>query len=165
MFFFYFTFSFFFFLFFFFNDTATTEIYTLSLHDALPIRAASRRRTLTAVEWKVPTHILSAPSPTSAPTRLRISRAALLVKVTASSRSGQTLRVAIRYAIRAVSTRVLPLPAPAKIRRGPSPCVTASCWGGFRRESKASTSGVSASSVGIGNRVYPALSKLTPHAP
>src|SRR3712207_7901683 len=28
-------------LFFFFNDTATTEIYTLSLHDALPI---SRRR-------------------------------------------------------------------------------------------------------------------------
>ena len=29
--------SFLFFLFFFFNDTATTEIYTLSLHDALPI--------------------------------------------------------------------------------------------------------------------------------
>src|SRR6266496_6782988 len=27
-------------LFFFFNDTATTEIYTLSLHDALPIAAA-----------------------------------------------------------------------------------------------------------------------------
>src|SRR5574340_1451559 len=27
----------FFFCFFFFNDTATTEIYTLSLHDALPI--------------------------------------------------------------------------------------------------------------------------------
>src|SRR2546430_15491838 len=26
--------------FFFFNDTATTEIYTLSLHDALPISAA-----------------------------------------------------------------------------------------------------------------------------
>src|SRR6266478_5281437 len=26
---------------FFFNDTATTEIYTLSLHDALPIRSAS----------------------------------------------------------------------------------------------------------------------------
>src|SRR5437899_4037942 len=28
---------------FFFNDTATTEIYTLSLHDALPISAASLR--------------------------------------------------------------------------------------------------------------------------
>src|SRR5256885_9674851 len=34
--------------FFFFNDTATTEIYTLSLHDALPIcwRAVSRPRPL-----------------------------------------------------------------------------------------------------------------------
>src|SRR2546429_9636156 len=29
--------------FFFFNDTATTEIYTLSLHDALPIWAPDRR--------------------------------------------------------------------------------------------------------------------------
>src|SRR6266508_7003499 len=28
--------------FFFFNDTATTEIYTLSLHDALPIRGPFR---------------------------------------------------------------------------------------------------------------------------
>ena len=28
------------FIFFFFNDTATTEIYTLSLHDALPISIA-----------------------------------------------------------------------------------------------------------------------------
>src|SRR2546430_12306281 len=32
-----------FFLFFFFNDTATTEIYTLSLHDALPILCPARR--------------------------------------------------------------------------------------------------------------------------
>src|SRR2546430_12791589 len=36
------------FIFFFFNDTATTEIYTLSLHDALPIfpgrRAGATRR-------------------------------------------------------------------------------------------------------------------------
>src|SRR3712207_9113736 len=31
-------------IFFFFNDTATTEIYTLSLHDALPISAARRAR-------------------------------------------------------------------------------------------------------------------------
>src|SRR5207342_3782080 len=35
----FFLFIFFFFFFFFFNDTATTEIYTLSLHDALPIFA------------------------------------------------------------------------------------------------------------------------------
>src|SRR2546429_3408665 len=32
------------FFFFFFNDTATTEIYTLSLHDALPICFASEKR-------------------------------------------------------------------------------------------------------------------------
>src|SRR5256885_9714946 len=32
------------FFFFFFNDTATTEIYTLSLHDALPICAAPARK-------------------------------------------------------------------------------------------------------------------------
>src|SRR6266496_6840778 len=31
------------FFFFFFNDTATTEIYTLSLHDALPISSAADR--------------------------------------------------------------------------------------------------------------------------
>src|ERR1019366_241762 len=35
---------FFFFFFFFFNDTATTEIYTLSLYDALPISFPSRLR-------------------------------------------------------------------------------------------------------------------------
>src|SRR5215211_5134813 len=34
-------------LFFFFNDTATTEIYTLSLHDALPIRT----RATSAQNW------------------------------------------------------------------------------------------------------------------
>src|SRR6185369_9301684 len=34
---------FFFFFFFFFNDTATTEIYTLSLHDALPICRRGRQ--------------------------------------------------------------------------------------------------------------------------
>src|SRR2546427_4514541 len=42
--------------FFFFNDTATTEIYTLSLHDALPI-SFCRRRTSGAVprrRWRRP---------------------------------------------------------------------------------------------------------------
>src|SRR5947207_13824780 len=38
-------FSYFFFFFFFFNDTATTEIYTLSLHDALPISCRQHSRT------------------------------------------------------------------------------------------------------------------------
>src|SRR5256885_4045992 len=34
--------NFYIFFFFFFNDTATTEIYTLSLHDALPICTGAR---------------------------------------------------------------------------------------------------------------------------
>ena len=37
---------------FFFNDTATTEIYTLSLHDALPILVEDlARRSITALAW------------------------------------------------------------------------------------------------------------------
>src|SRR2546430_13548601 len=36
--------------FFFFNDTATTEIYTLSLHDALPISRRSTSTTPTRAE-------------------------------------------------------------------------------------------------------------------
>src|SRR3712207_7860331 len=39
---------------FFFNDTATTEIYTLSLHDALPI-LASCRGGFKALLWPQPT--------------------------------------------------------------------------------------------------------------
>src|ERR1039458_9646636 len=37
------------FFFFFFNDTATTEIYTLSLHDALPICAAPFSRAICSI--------------------------------------------------------------------------------------------------------------------
>src|SRR6476659_11339375 len=40
--------------FFFFNDTATTEIYTLSLHDALPICARSSGRTPRSRPFAVP---------------------------------------------------------------------------------------------------------------
>ena len=36
--------------FFFFNDTATTEIYTLSLHDALPISLGNQRHELEATD-------------------------------------------------------------------------------------------------------------------
>src|ERR1044071_10509142 len=39
----------------FFNDTATTEIYTLSLHDALPISSGRRaRRTWVETDMKTP---------------------------------------------------------------------------------------------------------------
>src|SRR2546428_8414854 len=45
----------FFFFFFFFNDTATTEIYTLSLHDALPIldSAIGRRKQEECVDHRL----------------------------------------------------------------------------------------------------------------
>src|SRR6266581_7738021 len=40
------------FLFFFFNDTATTEIYTLSLHDALPISCPRARCSSRAARFR-----------------------------------------------------------------------------------------------------------------
>src|SRR6266571_9193912 len=43
----------FFFSFFFFNDTATTEIYTLSLHDALPIWAIPKGIFLRLTDWTI----------------------------------------------------------------------------------------------------------------
>src|SRR5688572_32017335 len=46
--------------FFFFNDTATTEIYTLSLHDALPIWVAQRTGATTYYVEMLP---IPAPSP------------------------------------------------------------------------------------------------------
>src|SRR5258708_31811810 len=47
-------------MFFFFNDTATTEIYTLSLHDALPICLPPNRLTKTAHQRK---HLAGARNP------------------------------------------------------------------------------------------------------
>src|SRR5664280_1277157 len=62
-------------------------------------------------------------------TRSCISRAALLVKVTARMFPGAT-PLAIRCAMRNVMTRVLPVPAPARINTGPFNVSTAwRCWG------------------------------------
>src|SRR5258707_13126885 len=52
--------------FFFFNDTATTEIYTLSLHDALPIFGVERAQCDTG-------HFIAGASPRSDPARDRKS--------------------------------------------------------------------------------------------
>src|SRR5215213_11836242 len=49
----------FFFFFFFFNDTATTEIYTLSLHDALPIPTSVPTR---LVCDRAPTRVVHLPA-------------------------------------------------------------------------------------------------------
>src|SRR3712207_8549305 len=46
-------------LFFFFNDTATTEIYTLSLHDALPILRFALLRVPTASGGTVPLSVVA----------------------------------------------------------------------------------------------------------
>src|SRR5256885_10871930 len=52
------------FFFFFFNDTATTEIYTLSLHDALPIsRRPPRRKCLPEKQKQIPRCVRILPSP------------------------------------------------------------------------------------------------------
>ena len=48
-----------------------------------PIFSASRRRTRANTLWNVPIHIPLASSPTRSTTRWRISRAALLVNVSA----------------------------------------------------------------------------------
>src|SRR6266700_5731594 len=72
----FFTFTSFFFFFFFFNDTATTEIYTLSLHDALPIRMRSLAPATRSVEaaledGRARAAALAAPSPIESRRNLR----------------------------------------------------------------------------------------------
>jgi hypothetical protein len=95
--------------------------------------SACRRRILVPMAWKVPSQGMpSATGPISAATRSFISRAALLVKVTARMSKGRARPVAIRWAIRVVSTRVLPVPAPARTSTGPSVASTAWRCSGLR---------------------------------
>jgi len=97
-----------------------------------PTSSAWLRSMRAATEWKVPSHGMpSIAPPEMAATRSRIWRAALLVKVTARIWLGQAFRVAIKWASRAVSAAVLPVPAPASTSTGPSVDRTASRWGGF----------------------------------
>ena len=72
----------------------------------------------THAEWNVLTHMIFARPPTSSVTRSRISAAALLVNVIARIEPGWALRSEISQAIRRVSTRVLPEPAPATTSSG-----------------------------------------------
>ena len=71
-------------------------------------------------------------APRSASTRSAISRAALFVNVMARMAPGWTPCSRIRYAIRCVSARVLPDPAPATMSTGPSVWRTASAWMSLR---------------------------------
>ena len=65
-------------------------------------------------------------------TRARISAAALLVNVTASTLLGGAPSASTSQAMRCTSTRVLPLPAPATTSKLPTGAVTASRWRSFR---------------------------------
>src|SRR5471030_2889479 len=64
--------------FFFFNDTATTEIYTLSLHDALPILTPALKLLLTRLELNVCQRLLNLEK-TSASVKARIAELNTLV--------------------------------------------------------------------------------------
>src|SRR5512134_2351675 len=68
----------------------------------------------------------------SADRRSSISRAALLVNVTARMDNGPAWPVASSHAMRVVSTRVLPLPAPARISAEACGSVTAASCSGLR---------------------------------
>src|SRR5208337_5287106 len=63
----------FYFFFFFFNDTATTEIYTLSLHDALPIRGSARPRGRQRTAFYIPPGALDSRARRAARSKLRRS--------------------------------------------------------------------------------------------
>jgi hypothetical protein len=98
----------------------------------MPTSSAWRRRIWAATEWKVPSQRRpSASSPMMWVIRSRISRAALLVKVTTSISHGRARPVARMWARRVVSTRVLPVPAPASTSTGPSVASTAARCSGF----------------------------------
>src|SRR6266542_1387643 len=103
---------FFFFFFSFFNDTSTTEIYTLSLHDALPISTRSA--------FCVPTQATSSKLVTTAPadrksTRLNSSHGSIsyavfclqkkknFLKLTGASMNGRYVATQAGWMERAVS--------------------------------------------------------------
>ena len=84
--------------------------------------------------------------------RVSISLAALLVKVTASTPPGETWPVCSSQAMRVVSTRVLPEPAPARISAGRAGSVTAASCSGFSPRSRPPMSGGGAAASCSSNR-------------
>ena len=106
-----------------------------SFPEARPARAYFRNRRAQK-RWNVPTQ--TGGSPVSRSMRRLISSAALLVKVRARiCRPGTPC--CSNQATRCVTTRVLPLPGPARISSGPSKCVTASRWASVNPLSNGST--------------------------
>src|SRR6185295_14008194 len=87
--------------------------------------------------WKVEIQLFTDWPGRSASVRAFISPAALLVNVTARTRSEGTPLSSTRCAMRCVMTRVLPLPAPARMSTAPSVASTASRCCGFSPASSA----------------------------
>src|SRR2546429_2537194 len=103
--------------FFFFNDTATTEIYTLSLHDALPIcdastplRCAGACRSIMAA-YSVPFTRRSEEHTSELQSRLHLVCRLLLEK----KKDGSDLPKAAPLLDRAKATDVGPIPYPPDI--------------------------------------------------
>src|SRR5216684_9191618 len=98
-------------LFFFFNDTATTEIYTLSLHDALPILrnagdvvCCGSCPTGCRIDAKQATHVSELPRAAAAGARVRAGARVTRVLVEGGRAAGVRCRIAGRddpYEVRA----------------------------------------------------------------
>src|SRR5260370_28878102 len=84
-----------FFIFFFFNDTATTEIYTLSLHDALPISMPPEATWLgvTCFQWSPPSVVRKTLAQLKPLTLLPIAQPTLSVTMCRRSPSVRTTPV------------------------------------------------------------------------
>src|ERR1051326_4571178 len=113
-----------------------------------PSRSASRRSRRAERLWNVPIQSPAGSRSSRVATRSFISPAALLVNVTAKIRSARTPCSSISTAIRVVSTRVLPEPAPASTRSGPSTWATASRCSGFKALAQSRPAGPAIISAG-----------------
>src|SRR2546430_3079935 len=108
------------FFFFFFNDTATTEIYTLSLHDALPIsRRPTRSRRLGC---STPTRSASACSRSEEHTSELQSQSNLVCRLLLEKK--KTTKRAPAQRLRSHDPAAQRSPA---VMRSPSSCHTVSC--------------------------------------
>src|SRR5689334_24186802 len=88
--------------FFFFNDTATTEIYTLSLHDALPISSCSPATT--RPRWRATPARRPWASPDRKSTRLNSSHSSISYAVFCLKKKNDQARQALRNAASAIHT-------------------------------------------------------------
>src|SRR2546427_3405787 len=89
----------FFFFFFFFNDTATTEIYTLSLHDALPISTACMARIVKAEQGKSTLTVEMSLSPNKLDYEIKFSSTDFLVVTDRKSTRLNSSHSQISYAV------------------------------------------------------------------